>query len=415
VSDVSYKTLLLIFVAFSVNAQQPPDIVHSDAYFNTAMGDNALLNLTPFGTPGGPGSSNTATGYSTLEETTTGFENTANGSLALNKNVTGGDNTAVGFSALQFNISGHDNTAVGNHALWENQTGVYNTATGSHALESSVNANDNNAYGAFALSNNLGNDNNAVGYMALYSNTTGSLNNASGNFALRSNTTGNNNNAIGYAALYRNETGSSNNAQGFYALQNIVNGSNNNIAVGQYAGSALVQGSNNVYIGSPGAEEENAVIRIGNPATHIAAYMAGIQNAHITGAAVYVTAAGQLGVLASSERYKTEIKSIRSTAKLEQLRPVAFHLQADPGGNVQYGLIAEEVDKVYPELVIHGADGKIEGVRYDELAPMLLRKVQNQAKTIREMQLQVTELKKLNQSVLAVLTKIRTSEQSAQR
>jgi hypothetical protein len=86
-----------------------------------------------------------------------------------------------------------------------------------------------------------------------------------------------------------------------------------------------------------------------------------------------VTSSGQLGVLASSERYKTAITPMgENTKKLEQLRPVSFHLKTDPKGAVQYGLIAEEVDKVYPELVIRDDTGKIQGVRYDELAPMLL-------------------------------------------
>ncbi len=94
---------------------------------------------------------------------------------------------------------------------------------------------------------------------------------------------------------------------------------------------------------------------------------------------MYVTSSGQLGVLASSERYKTSIAPLGTdTANLQRLRPVSFHLKADPNGPVQYGLIAEEVDKIYPELVIRDQAGHIEGVRYDELAPMLLNEVQKQ-------------------------------------
>jgi hypothetical protein len=99
----------------------------------------------------------------------------------------------------------------------------------------------------------------------------------------------------------------------------------------------------------------------------------------VIGAAVYVTSSGQLGVLASSERYKTDVAAMGAdTAKLQKLRPVSFHLKTDPAGAVQYGLIAEEVDKLYPELVIRDAAGTIQGVRYDELAPMLLNEVQKQ-------------------------------------
>ena len=114
---------------------------------------------------------------------------------------------------------------------------------------------------------------------------------------------------------------------------------------------------------------------------------------HVTGAAVYVTSTGQLGVLASSERYKTAVTSMGSrTEKLRQLRPVTFHLKTDPKGDVQYGLIAEEVAKVYPELVIRDSAGRVEGVRYEELAPMLLNEVQRQAVELREMRQQVGAL-----------------------
>jgi len=113
----------------------------------------------------------------------------------------------------------------------------------------------------------------------------------------------------------------------------------------------------------------------------------------VTGSAVYVTATGQLGVLASSERYKTAVTPMGGTTeKLDQLRPVSFHLKTDPRGAVQYGLIAEEVARVYPELVIRNQAGKIEGVRYDELAPMLLNEVQQQREQLRQMQAAILRL-----------------------
>jgi hypothetical protein len=131
-----------------------------------------------------------------------------------------------------------------------------------------------------------------------------------------------------------------------------------------------------------------------------------------------VTSSGQLGVLASSERYKTAIAPMGgNTEKLAQLRPVTFHLKSDPGGAVQYGLIAEEVDKVYPELVIRDDAGQIQGVRYDELAPMLLNVVQKQqqkmtaqdaaieaqAAEFRAMKVQLAELAKQNRELQAAL------------
>jgi hypothetical protein len=156
--------------------------------------------------------------------------------------------------------------------------------------------------------------------------------------------------------------------------------------VGYEAGTNLTTGSNNIDIGNAGVADESFVIRIGTKGTHKAAVIAGIDSSKVTGSAVYVTTTGRLGVLASSERFKTSIAPIGdSTEKLQQLRPVSFHLKAEPKGEVQYGLIAEEVAKVYPELVIRNERGRIDGVRYDELAPMLLNEIQRQAAEIRDL------------------------------
>ncbi len=160
------------------------------------------------------------------------------------------------------------------------------------------------------------------------------------------------------------------------------------------------------------------------PSTQTAAYIAGIENAKITGSAVYVTASGQLGVLASSERYKTAIAPMVASniEKLQQLRPVSFHLKSDPKGAVQYGLIAEEVDKVYPELVIRDEQGKIQGVRYDELAPMLLNEVQQQqrinaaqAAEIRDLKSQIFELNDLKQEIRATLLQLQAKDKLVAR
>jgi hypothetical protein len=138
------------------------------------------------------------------------------------------------------------------------------------------------------------------------------------------------------------------------------------------------------------------VTRIGKPGSQTSVYIAGIESAQVTGGAVYVTSKGQLGVLASSERYKTTIVPMGArTEKLKQLRPVSFHLKTDPNGVVQYGLIAEEVDRVYPELVIHDDAGKIHGVRYDELAPMLLNELQRQQQTLAAQAAEIRDLKHL--------------------
>jgi hypothetical protein len=207
--------------------------------------------------------------------------------------------------------------------------------------------------------------------------------------------------------MYGNTAGSNNNAQGYLALENNTTG-NYNIAIGRYAGINLTTGDNNIDIGNPGVAGEGGVIRIGSAAS--ATYIDGITNSTITGAAVYVTSSGRLGVLASSELYKTQISSMGSTAKLAQLRPVSFHLKSEPNGAVQYGLIAEEVDKVYPELVIHDAAGKIQGVRYDELAPILLSEVQQQAAEIRDLKQRLAELHDLTQKMRAALLNLNAKD-----
>src|SRR5262249_7367544 len=147
----------------------------------------------------------------------------------------------------------------------------------------------------------------------------------------------------------------------------------NNIAVGSNAGYYVRGGRYNIEIGSVGTANDVGTIRIGTSSQQSTAYLAGVSSSHVTGAAVYVTPTGQLGVLASSERYKTDVASMgSSSAKVTELRPVTFRLTSDRKAGVQYGLIAEEVAKVYPELVIRGQRGEIEGVRYEELTPMLL-------------------------------------------
>jgi len=155
------------------------------------------------------------------------------------------------------------------------------------------------------------------------------------------------------------------------------------LEIGLEAGYEQTSGSDNIYIDHIGVAGESGIIRIGTPNTQTSTFIAGIENTKLTGSAVYVTSSGQLGVLASSERYKTAIAPMgANTDKLQQLRPVSFHLKTDPNGAVQYGLIAEEVAKIYPELVVRDRNGRIDGVRYDELAPMLLNEAQKEHATV---------------------------------
>jgi hypothetical protein len=257
-----------------------------------------------------------------------------------------------------------------------------NTKTGTNALASQTPGKSNTASGFGSLRSNTGGFNTASGDQSLYANSTGSNNTGIGNDALLANTSGSYNTGIGSGALSENTTGTENVANGVYAGSSITTGSNN-IALGAAAGSNIVTGSQNIDIGGSGLVDESARIRIGTAGKQTATFIAGISGTPVTGAAVVITANGQLGVLASSERYKTGITSLSSEAvKLQQLRPVTFHLKTEPDGALQFGLIAEEVDRVYPDLVVRNASGQIEGLRYDELTPILLREVQEQQQAL---------------------------------
>jgi hypothetical protein len=374
----------------TVDAQVPAGNDTSDHNGNTGMGGGAL---------GGPaesnaGADNTATGDSALQFNTTGSRNTASGSGALQLNTIGSNNTASGQEALRYNTTGSGNTAAGLAALQANTAGNYNTAAGAFALEF---------------------------------NTTGSNNTASGSSVLGNNTTGENNTALGGSALFTNTRGNNNTAAGVSALY-AATGSNN-IGIGYEAGYKLTSGGNNIDIGNAGASADNKVIRIGTAGSQTKTFIAGIYGESVTGSPVYVAANGQLGVVVSSERFKTNIAPVGDdTSKLEQLRPVSFHLKTDPTAAMQYGLIAEEVERVYPELVIRDAEGQIQGVRYDELAPLLLSEVQRQRRqmaaagekaaaqdqTIKAQADQLVELTARVSELTRQMAKIRQLNESAQ-
>jgi hypothetical protein len=394
--------------ATASRAAQPPDVVASDEYQNTAMGTSALANLSA-GTL-----YNTAAGYWALQQDTTGFSNTAFGDGALLENTTGNYNTGIGAGALLNSVTAGSNTAVGYYALLQNVTGSNNTATGVMALHSNTSGAQNSAFGLNTLaSNTTGNDNTASGYEALFANTTGNYNNASGYFALHANSSGQQNSAYGVQALVVNRTGNFNTASGTDALYSNTSGSSN-IAEGYKAGYNLTTGSYNIDIGNLGVAAESATIRIGTTSTHKATYIAGIYGTSVTGNAVVVSSTGQLGVTVSSERFKTAIAPMGSgTVKLKQLRPVSFKLKSDSTGTLQYGLIAEEVAKVYPELVIRDRTGRIDGVRYDELAPMLLNEVQQQQQHSAAQDAEISRLKQQLNVVYATLAKLQNNSRGS--
>ena len=301
-------------------------------------------------------------------------DNTVLGDSALFDNI-GSDNTAVGYIALEDNTAGINNTAVGSQALSLNTTGSFNTATGSGALYHN-NADNNTASGAGALADNIiGVSNTAVGYIALTSNTTGNDNTANGAFALDSNTTGNENIATGSIALSSNTTGSYNTAIGSQALS-LNSGGDDNIAVGHFAGTHLTTGSHNIDIGNFGFRGEANTIRIGRVGAQTATFMAGISGATVpTGVAVIVDSSGHLGTTTSSARFKDEIKPMdRTSEAILALQPVMFRYkkELDPDGVPQFGLVAEDVEKVNPDLVARDEQGKPYTVRYEAVNAMLL-------------------------------------------
>src|SRR6266496_913113 len=340
--------------------------------------------------------------------------NTFIGSSALASNTIGIDNTATGYAALYSNTSGNFNTAIGEAALTFNTTGYLNTATGALALDQNTTGYSNTAIGSSALLvNTTGTENTATGASALERNTTGSENTAMGGAALLNSSTGFQNTATGRAALANNTTGSENTASGFHALLNNTTG-NKNIALGFRAGSDLTTGDKNIDIGNPGQAGESSTIRIGRVQDHTATFIAGIAGATVpTGVAVIVNANGHLGTTTSSARFKEAIRPMdKASEAILALKPVTFRYkqELDPDGTPQFGLIAEEVAKVNPDLVARDAYGKAYTVRYEAVNAMLLneflkehRKGQEQDTIIAQLKAAVVRQQKEIQALTASL------------
>ena len=389
---------------------------------------------------------NTALGRSALASNTFGTQSTAFGTAALRNHQglafgppdfqVASYNTAVGYKALFSDVTGYMNTAVGANALRDN-TGRFNTALGTGALLENADGQRNVAVGVLALRDNFSaSDNVALGFHALLFNTVASQNTAVGSEALRDGSGSSRNTAIGFRAMYEgtssnentavgggameNGTGFANTAVGAGALDdlndilvpavftqgNVAVGSgalgglqdgNDNIALGRSAGGNLVNGSKNIYIGNSGASESQT-IRIGDPTAetgHTSTFVAGIfGNVSASGQAVYVNSSGELGTIGSSRRFKEQIHDVGENARaILDLRPVSFRYRpevlAEPASTsaespLEYGLIAEEVVEVLPELVIFDADGRPSAVRYHLLIPLLLEELQRQERTIED-------------------------------
>jgi len=307
---------------------------------NTFLGDNAVVNNTT-------GIENTAIGANALLSNSTGFQDIALGGAALYSNTTGYVNMATGYIALTLNTTVFYNTATGTYALSYNATGAENTAIGGRAAQNNVTGSNNTAVGAAALFGSVGSQ--------------GSNNTATGFEAVLSNTTGNNNTTNGFGALVSNRAGSSNTASGYNALSSNITDSFN-IALGVEAGGNLTTGSSNIDIANRGVAGEANTIRIGTREKHTNTFIAGISGATVAGGvAVIVDTNGQLGTVVSSERFKDAIKPMdKASEAILALKPVTFHYkhELDPTGIAQFGLVAEHVEKVNPDLVARDADGK---------------------------------------------------------
>ena len=318
------------------------------------------------GYPGG----NTAEGQTALLSLTTGSFNTAVGFFSLRSNTEGQFNTGVGAGTLLANTA-HQNTAIGAGALLSNSTGVKNTANG-----------------AFALFNNTaGNSNTASGVGALFNNTMGFNNTAVGYNALLSNAEAGDNTAVGTTALFSNTSGEFNTAIGSQSLRNNVDG-DSNTAIGDSAGFNIT-GSGNVCVGAGvnGVVGENNITRIRNVYESVA-----------TERAVYVTSDNRIGTLSSSRRYKDEITPMaKASEAIHSLRPVTFRYKKhiDATRCLSFGLIAEDVADVDPNLVTRDREGKPQTVRYEAVNAMLLNEFLKEHRKNEEQQATITELKSL--------------------
>jgi Chaperone of endosialidase len=312
--------------------------------FNTAEGDKALLSLTA-------GTANAGIGWFSLRSNTVGNLNTGVGAATLLFNTVD-NNTAVGAAALLFNTTGTDNTGVGVATLIDNTTGSFNTATG---------------------------------FEALFSNLTGQFNTANGDGALDFNTVGNSNTAIGSGALQGNTEGDSNTGVGSLALSANTTG-NRNTVLGANAGINITTADNVICIGADLTGDN----------VSDSCYINNIFLAtSFNGIGVLVNGNGKLGTTTSSRRFKEAIKPMDQFSEaLFALKPVRFRYKKDidPAGTSQLGLVAEDVEKVNPDLIVRDKEGKPYSVRYDQVNAMLLNEFLKEHKKVEKLEATVTEL-----------------------
>jgi hypothetical protein len=359
--------IVLALACFALAAQARAACQHDClADQNTVLGQDALFSLTP-------SFSNTAIGFEALYSNTSPA-NTAIGSQAMFNNTVGAQNTAIGASALQANINGVINTATGVGSLASNTEGAYNTANGGFAL----------------TANTTGAQNTAVGTDAMVFNDSGSANTATGFNSLESNTTGNRNTAIGFKALFRNVR------------------ANNNIALGVNAGSELTSGGHNIHIGNAGVADDSHTIRIGTEGTQSNTFIAGISGVTVAGGVgVIIDTTGHLGTVVSSERFKENVQPMdKASEVILALKPVTFRYKKklDPKDIPQFGLVAEDVEKVDPALVACDKQGKPFTVRYEAVNAMLLNEFLKEHRKVETLEATVAQQRKDFEAAIAQLT-----------
>lgn len=418
----SFTTIALALGCFAFLPQlhavsPPPDGCYGN--YTTAEGCKALMSLTT-------GFGNTGIGWYSLFSDTNGSYNTGvgGGALALN---TGSSNTAMGAAALLLNSSGNLNTALGTDAMVYNNIGENNTAVGAFSLFHNTQGNDNTAIGYQALYSNVGgansgNLNTATGTQALYSNTAARFNSAFGVQALYSNDLGEDNSAFGYQALHDNQsfTGFANSAFGSHALDSNADGQQNsafgytalgnnvhgddNTAMGSSAG-VLIDGDGNVCIGAfvPGEAGVNNTTYIRNVNTLAQPIVSGVD-----GVTVRLTD-GRIGHGVSSRRYKHDIQPMDNASEaLYALKPVTFHYNKDVDvtQTLDFGLIAEEVAEVNPELVVRDREGKISNYRRDAVNAMLLNEFLKEHKKVQDLEARLGQQQKQIESLTAGLERV---------
>ena len=400
-------TVLALFALSHWGHAACPEVC--DGNSNTGLGNAALSSLTT-------GQDNTAVGEATLGSDDTGSENTAIGQFALATNHDGSWNTACGVQALSANASGQYNTAHGYAALALN-TASNNTAIGFEALSQNNTGGYNTAAGTLALSaNQNGGVNVANGYSALQANISGFYNVALGGFALGNNSGGSYNVATGANALYYNKS-SNNTATGHQALQNNTTGGNN-VALGYQAGENLTTGSNNIVIGAGllGNSADANITRIGKT-TQKKVFIGGISGKTVaSGVGVIINSSGQLGTVQSSARFKDDIKPMdKASEAILKLKPVTFHYkeELDPDKIPQFGLIAEQVEKINPDLVVRDEDGKVTTVRYEAVNAMLLNEFLKEHAQVEELKSTLAHQQQQIEGLSAGLQKARALSTAA--